>query len=199
VDGAIITRPYCNYASTHEIRQLPFWGRGIGRKSDILLSDTAIVFSLAFVMVQFSSTTYSPRLVLWLSRDPIIWHAMGIFTATFLFALVALGWVDRNGSGHVPFFSTGAVIVLLIASVLVLARLVQRLTILQVTEVLYYISQWGELSIPACPVPIGAVRAIGDHAAHAAPPMHSWSAGCGVWHPGWGDRLPAGRPLRARG
>jgi uncharacterized membrane protein len=143
VDGAIIARSCFNYASTHEIRQLPFWGRGIGRKSDILLSDTAIVFSLALVMVQFSSTAYSPRLVLWLSRDPIIWHAIGIFTATFLFALVVLGWVDRNGSGHVPFFSTWAVIVLLIASVLVLARLVQRLTIPQVTEVLYYISQRG--------------------------------------------------------
>jgi len=108
-----------------------------------MLALTAIVFSLAFVMVQFSSTAYSPRLVLWLSRDPIIWHAMGIFTATFLFALVALGWIDRNGSGQVPFFSTWAVIVLLIASVLVLARLVQRLTILQVTEVLYYIGQRG--------------------------------------------------------
>jgi uncharacterized membrane protein len=108
-----------------------------------MLALTAIVFSLAFVMVQFSSTAYSPRLVLWLSRDPIIWHAMGIFTATFLFALVALGWIDRNGSGQVPFFSTWAVIVLLIASVLVLARLVQRLTILQGTEVLYYISQRG--------------------------------------------------------
>jgi uncharacterized membrane protein len=106
-----------------------------------MLALMAIVFSLAFVMVQFRSTAYSRRLVLWLSRDPIIWHAMGIFTATFLFALVALGWVDRNGSGQVPFFSTWAVIVLLIASVLVLARLVQRLTILQVTEVLYYIGQ----------------------------------------------------------
>jgi uncharacterized membrane protein len=109
-----------------------------------MLALTAIVFSLAFVMVQFSSSAYSPRLVLWLSRDPIIWHAMGIFTATFLFALVALGWVDRNGSGHVPFFSTWAVIILLVASVLVLARLVQRLTILQVTEVLYYVSQRGQ-------------------------------------------------------
>jgi uncharacterized membrane protein len=108
-----------------------------------MLALTAIVFSLAFVMVQFSSSAYSPRLVLWLSRDPIIWHAMGIFTATFLFALVALGWVNRNGSGHVPFFSTSAVIVLLVASVLVLARLVQCLTILQVTEVLYYVSQRG--------------------------------------------------------
>jgi uncharacterized membrane protein len=108
-----------------------------------MLALTAIVFSLAFVMVQFSSSAYSPRLVLWLSRDPIIWHAMGTFTATFLFALVALGWVDRNGSGHVSFFSTWVIIVLLVASVLVLARLVQRLTIFQVTEVLYYVSQRG--------------------------------------------------------
>jgi uncharacterized membrane protein len=108
-----------------------------------MLALTGIVFSLAFVMVQFSSSAYSPRLVLWLSRDPILWHAMGIFTATFLFALVALGWVDRGGSGKVPFFSTWVVIVLLVASVLVLARLVQRLTTLQVTEVLYFVSQKG--------------------------------------------------------
>ena len=108
-----------------------------------MLALTGIVFSLAFVMVQFSSSAYSPRLVLWLSRDPIMWHAMGTFTATFLFALVALGWVDRDGSGQVPFFSTWLVIILLIASVLVLARLVQRLTTLQVTEVLYFISQKG--------------------------------------------------------
>jgi uncharacterized membrane protein len=123
-----------------------------------MLALTAIVFSLAFVMVQFSSSAYSPRLVLWLSRDPIIWHAMGIFTATFLFALVALGWVDRNGSGHVPFFSTWAVIVLLVASVLVLARLVQRLTILQVTEVLYYVSQRGQQVIHEVYTPLATTE-----------------------------------------
>jgi uncharacterized membrane protein len=33
-----------------------------------MLALTGIVFSLAFVMVQFSSSAYSPRLVLWLSR-----------------------------------------------------------------------------------------------------------------------------------
>jgi uncharacterized membrane protein len=93
--------------------------------------------------VQFSNSAYSPRLVLWLSQDPILWHAMGTFTATFLFALVALGWVDRDGSGQVPFFSTWLVIILLIASVLVLARLVPGLTTLQVTEVLYFISHKG--------------------------------------------------------
>jgi hypothetical protein len=31
-------------------------------------------------MIQFSATAYSPRLVLWISRDPFMWHAVGIFT-----------------------------------------------------------------------------------------------------------------------
>src|SRR6266704_5458869 len=62
-----------------------------------MLALTGIVFSLAFVMVQFSATAYSPRLVLWISRDPVIWHAIGVFTATFLYAIGAIGWVDRNG------------------------------------------------------------------------------------------------------
>jgi uncharacterized membrane protein len=48
-----------------------------------MLALTAIVFSLTFVMVQFSATAYSPRLVLWVARDPVISHALGVFTATF--------------------------------------------------------------------------------------------------------------------
>ena len=50
---------------------------------------------MTFVMVQFSATAYSPRLVLWLARDPVIAHALGVFTATFLYAVAALAWVDR--------------------------------------------------------------------------------------------------------
>jgi uncharacterized membrane protein len=49
-----------------------------------MIALTAIVFSLTFVMAQFSATAYSPRLVLWVSRDPVISHALGVFTATFV-------------------------------------------------------------------------------------------------------------------
>jgi uncharacterized membrane protein len=108
-----------------------------------MLALTGIVFSLAFVMVQFSSVAYSPRLVLWLSRDPVISHGMGIFTATFIFSLTALGWVDRGGSGRVPFFSTWLVILLVVASVMVLALLVQRLAALQVSGVIAFIGRRG--------------------------------------------------------
>lgn len=108
-----------------------------------MLALTGIVFSLAFVMVQFSSVAYSPRLVLWFSRDPVISHAMGIFTATFIYSLSALGWVDRDGTGSVPFFSTWLVIVLVIASVMALAFLVQRLAGLQVSGVIAFIGRRG--------------------------------------------------------
>jgi uncharacterized membrane protein len=108
-----------------------------------MLALTGIVFSLAFVMVQFSSIAYSPRLVLWFSRDPVISHGMGIFSSTFIYSLSALGWVDRDGSGRVPFFSTWLVILLVIASVMVLALLVQRLAALQVSGVISFVGKAG--------------------------------------------------------
>ena len=108
-----------------------------------MLALTGIIFSLAFVMVQFSSLAYSPRLVLWFSRDPVISHGMGVFTATFLFSLSALAWVDRNGDGKVPFFSTWLVFLLVIASVLILALLVQRLAVLQVSGVIAFVGKKG--------------------------------------------------------
>jgi len=73
-----------------------------------MLAPTGIVLALAFVMMQFSATADSPRLVLWISRDPVIWHAIGVFTATFLYAIGVIAWVDRNGSGKVPFSALGS-------------------------------------------------------------------------------------------
>src|SRR5690349_25059954 len=68
-----------------------------------MIALTGVVFSLTFVMVQFSATAYSPRLVLWFARDPLLAHAFGAFTATFLYAIAALAWVDRTGTaGGVP-------------------------------------------------------------------------------------------------
>jgi uncharacterized membrane protein len=82
-----------------------------------MMALTAIVFSVAFVMVQFSATAYSPRLVMWLARSPVINHSIGIFTATFLYAIGALAWIDRDGSGRVPPIATWFAILLLFASV----------------------------------------------------------------------------------
>ncbi len=101
-----------------------------------MMALTAIVFSVAFVMVQFSATAYSPRLVLWLARSPVINHSIGIFTATFLYALGALAWVDRSGSGRVPPATTWFAILLLFASVVFFVLLIEKIGMLQVTRIL---------------------------------------------------------------
>src|SRR5215471_7473162 len=90
-----------------------------------MIALTGIVFSLTFLMVQFSASAYSPRLVLWIASDPIISHAIGVFTATFLYAIAALAWVDRAGSGRVPLVGTVLVTAFLIVSVVMFITLIQ--------------------------------------------------------------------------
>src|SRR3954466_11288776 len=103
-----------------------------------MIALTGIVFSLAFVMVQFSATAYSPRLVLWIARDPVVSHALGVFSATFLYALVVLAWVDRSASGKVPFLSAWLVFGLLLASLGMFIALIERLGMLQVNRMLIF-------------------------------------------------------------
>jgi uncharacterized membrane protein len=112
-----------------------------------MISLTGIVFSLTFVMVQFSATAYSPRLVLWVARDPVVSHALGIFTATFLYALVMLGWVDRNASGKVPFLSGWTVFVLLVASMAAFIALIDRIGMLKVGQMLIFTGNHGRKAI----------------------------------------------------
>lgn len=121
-------------------------GAAIGIYSAIasgMITLTGIVFSLAFVMVQFSATAYSPRLVLWIARDPVTSHAAGISTATFLYALTALAWVDRNNSGRVPLISLLIVGVLLLASIAIFISLIHRIGMLQINRMLTFTGDRG--------------------------------------------------------
>jgi uncharacterized membrane protein len=108
-----------------------------------MMALTGVVFAMAFVMVQFSAIAYSPRLVLWFARDRVLFHSLGAFAATFMYALFTLAWIDRGGSGTVPLLSALLVAIALIVSMLLFAILVQRLTDLQVTNVLQLIGNKG--------------------------------------------------------
>ena len=108
-----------------------------------MIALTGIVFSLSFVMVQFSATAYSPRLVMLLARDPVMSHALGTFTATFLYAVTALAGIDRYGSGKVPFLSVLVIIGLLVASVAMFIALIRRLGLLQVNQMLIFTGDRG--------------------------------------------------------
>ena len=114
-----------------------------------MMALTGVVFSLAFVMIQFSATAYSPRLVLWVSRDPFLWHAAGVFTATFLYAIAALAWVGRTSPDRVPLISSMVVICLLMASVGMFAGLIQRIGLLQINRMLNFTGDQGRKVIEA--------------------------------------------------
>jgi uncharacterized membrane protein len=109
-----------------------------------MIALTGVVFSLTFVMVQFSATAYSPRLVLWFARDPLLAHAFGTFTATFLYAIAALAWIDRAGTpGRVPLVSALAVVALLLASTAMFVGLIQRIGALQISRTLAFTGDQG--------------------------------------------------------
>ena len=135
-----------------------------------MIALTGVVFSLTFVMVQFSATAYSPRLVLWFARDPLLAHAFGTFTATFLYAIAALAWVDRGrAAGHVPLLSAMTVLTLLLASVAMFIGLMQRVAALQISRTLAFTGDCGRRVIdttypdayqppPAAPRRVASVR-----------------------------------------
>ena len=108
-----------------------------------MIALTGVVFSLTFVMVQFSATAYSPRLVLWIARDPVMSHALGIFTATFLYAIAALAGLDRSGLGRAPFISAWILVAMLFASVAMFISLVQRVGVLQISRMLIFTGDHG--------------------------------------------------------
>lgn len=70
-----------------------------------------IVFSLLFLVVQFGSTTFTPRLNLF-RRAPIVWHAFSYFSAVFVFSFMAAFTIPKNAavSGLVPIVTGAAVL-----------------------------------------------------------------------------------------
>jgi uncharacterized membrane protein len=108
-----------------------------------MMALTGIVFSIAFVLVQFNAIVYSPRLVVWFTRDRLLFHSLGMFVATFMYSLATLAWIDRSGIEGVPLISAATVAVMLVASVLMLSQLVQRLNNLQITRVLQILGDTG--------------------------------------------------------
>jgi uncharacterized membrane protein len=127
-----------------------------------MIALTGIVFSITFLMVQFSATAYSPRLVVWIARDPVMSHSMGVFTATFLYAISALAWVDRGGSGRVPLAGTVLVTALLIVSVIMFIILIQRVGMLQVDRMLIFTADQGRKTIKSLYPPLSTLPTEGS-------------------------------------
>jgi uncharacterized membrane protein len=74
-------------------------------------------------------------------------HALGVFSATFLYALTLLAWVDRSASGKVPLISGWMVFILLLASMGMFIALIDRIGALRITRMLAFIGDKGREAI----------------------------------------------------
>jgi uncharacterized membrane protein len=70
-----------------------------------------IVYSLLFLVVQFGSTTFTPRLNLF-RDDPVVWRTFAFYTAVVIYSLTASLVIgqDENTSGAVPIVAFVAVL-----------------------------------------------------------------------------------------
>jgi len=87
-----------------------------------MVSMAALVLTITMVVVQLAMGQFSPRIVQRLLRDKPSQSAIGLFVATFAFAIVALHEVTSNGdgTGKVPGTAVLTAFVLVIVSIAVL-------------------------------------------------------------------------------
>jgi uncharacterized membrane protein len=88
-----------------------------------LIPFIGVVFSLLFLVVEFGSTAFTPRLNLFHS-SPVVWHAFGFYLGMIVYCFVAafsLGRLD-NVTGLIPIVT----VVLLLVAVLLFRALQMR-------------------------------------------------------------------------
>jgi uncharacterized membrane protein len=93
-----------------------------------MITFTGFVFSILLLAVQFGSSQFSPRMLRHFLRDPTTKVALGIFMATFIYALLVLRVIGKDGKAFVPNNSISISLVFLLLSMLLFLRLISRTT-----------------------------------------------------------------------
>ncbi|MGH3507938.1 MAG: DUF2254 domain-containing protein [Nocardioidaceae bacterium] len=92
-----------------------------------MIAFTGFVFAGVIVAISFGSTAFSTRLVKIFQRDLTTKTCLGVFIATFVYALVLLNQIEYDGRGRIPTYSTVVALVLLILSIVAVFMLFSRL------------------------------------------------------------------------
>jgi uncharacterized membrane protein len=123
-----------------------------------MMTFTGIIFSLLFVMLQFGTSAYSPRVLAVIWRPRTLGAAAGVFIGTFLYALMALRGVGALGDGATSDLTIWVAFAWLLGSVYMLVRLVELLSSLMQTNVLFLLGDTGQREIERlyAPLPPGA-------------------------------------------
>lgn len=105
-------------------------GRSVlGAIASGMITFTGFVFSILLLAVQFGSSQFSPRMLRRFLRSPTTKTSLGIFMATFVYALTVLRVVGTgDDADFVPHNSISVALVLLLLSMLLFLRLLSRTT-----------------------------------------------------------------------
>lgn len=83
-----------------------------------MITFTGLVFTITIVVLQLTSSQYSPRVLRTFLRDRLTQWSLGVFTATFVFAVMVLRTVNSgDGDAFVPAIATTVALALLLLSV----------------------------------------------------------------------------------
>jgi len=101
----------------------------LGSMAGGMITFTGFVFSILLLAVQFGSSQFSPRMLRRFLRDPTTKIALGLFMATFIYALLVLRTIGEAGDeSFVPNNSISVALLMLLASMIVFLRLISRTT-----------------------------------------------------------------------
>jgi uncharacterized membrane protein len=106
-----------------------------------MITFTGLVFSITVLVLQLASQQFSPRVLRTFLRDTTSKLALGMFTATFTYALIALRQI---GPDDIPSLSVTASVALVLASVAVfIAYLNHMANAIRVTTVMRRVADEG--------------------------------------------------------
>ncbi len=101
----------------------------LGSVAGGMITFTGFVFSILLLAVQFGSSQFSPRMLRRFLRDPTTKASLGVFIATFLYALMVLRTIGLSGeSAFVPNNSITVSLLLLVVSMVMFLRLIHTTT-----------------------------------------------------------------------
>ena len=105
-----------------------------------MITFTGLVFSITVLALQLTSSQFSPRVLRTFLRDRLTQYSLGVFTATFVYAVMVLRTVrseDGDDSDFVPAVSTTVALSLLLLSVAVFVAYIHHIaTSLQVSSII---------------------------------------------------------------
>lgn len=105
--------------------------------STSMITFTGLVFSITIVVLQLTSSQFSPRVLRTFLRDRLTQLALGTFVATFVYSVTVLRTVTSGDSAFVPDISTTVGLGLLLLSVGMFVAYIHHIaTAIQVSSIL---------------------------------------------------------------